>query len=129
MRRFAGSAAILAMLGLAIPGCAQQATEGAQLAPGETLKITQEVWTDYQDYVKYGRGLGPDRQGAFGVAIVGDVGVAGLPGYYYCPRQYDGCRPGKNAVSDILDLCRRENVDCLIFARNEEIQVPYEIVD
>jgi hypothetical protein len=37
--------------------------------------------------------------------------------------------PGKNAVSDILDLCRRENVDCLIFARNEDIQVPYEIID
>ena len=129
MRKFARPAAILAALALAVCGCAQQATEGAQLAPGETLKITQEVWTEYQDYVKEGRGLGPDRQGAFGVAVVGDVGVAGLPGYYYCPRQYDGCRPGKNAVSDILDLCRRENVDCLIFARNEEIQVPYEIVD
>jgi hypothetical protein len=129
MRKFARPAAILAVLALAISGCAQQATEGAQLAPGETLKITEEVWTEYQDYVKEGRGLGPDRQGAFGVAVVGDVGVAGLPGYYYCPRQYDGCRPGKNAVSDILDLCRRENVDCLIFARNEEIQVPYEIVD
>jgi hypothetical protein len=129
MRKFARPAAVLAVLALAVSGCAQQATEGAQLAPGETLKITQEVWTEYQDYVKEGRGLGPDRQGAFGVAVVGDVGVAGLPGYYYCPRQYDGCRPGKNAVSDILDLCRRENVDCLIFARNEEIQVPYEIVD
>jgi hypothetical protein len=42
---------------------------------------------------------------------------------------YDGCRPGKNAVSDILDECRRENVECLIFARNDDIQVPYEIID
>jgi hypothetical protein len=129
MRKFARQAAILAALALAVSGCAQQGTDGAKLAPGEKLKITQEVWTEYQDYVKYGQGLGPDRQGAFGVAIIGEVGVQGLPGYYYCPRMYDGCRPGKNAVSDILDLCRRENVECLIFARNEEIQVPYEIID
>jgi hypothetical protein len=129
MRKFARQAAILAALALAVSGCAQQGTEGAKLAPGEKLKITQEVWTEYQDYVKYGQGLGPDRQGAFGVAIIGEVGVQGLPGYYYCPRMYDGCRPGKNAVSDILDLCRREKVECLIFARNEDIQVPYEIID
>lgn len=129
MRKLAGPAAILAALALAVSGCAQQGTEGAKLAEGEKLKITQEVWTEYQDYVKYGQGLGPDRQGAFGVAIIGEVGVQGLPGYYYCPRMYDGCRPGKNAVSDILDLCRRENVECLIFARNDEIQVPYEIID
>ena len=129
MRKFARQAAILMALALAVSGCAQQGTEGAKLAEGEKLKITQEVWTEYQDYVKYGQGLGPDRQGAFGVAIIGDVGVQGLPGYYYCPRMYDGCRPGKNAVSDILDLCRREKVECLIFARNEDIQVPYEIID
>jgi hypothetical protein len=129
MRKFARQAAFLTALALAVSGCAQQGTEGAKLAEGEKLKITQEVWTEYQDYVKYGQGLGPDRQGAFGVAIIGDVGVKGLPGYYYCPRMYDGCRPGKNAVSDILDLCRREKVECLIFARNEDIQVPYEIID
>lgn len=129
MRKSARLAAVLAALTLAVSGCAQQATEGARLAPGETLKITQDVWAEYQDYVKPGRPLGPDRQGAFGVAIVAELGVKGLPGYYYCPRQYDGCRPGRNAVSDILDLCRRENVECLIFARNEEIQVPYEIID
>ena len=129
MRKFARQAAILTAMALAVSGCAQQGTEGAKLAEGEKLKITQEVWTEYQDYVKYGQGLGPDRSGAFGVAIIGDVGVKGLPGYYYCPRMYDGCRPGKNAVSDILDVCRREKVECLIFARNEDIQVPYEIID
>ena len=129
MSKFATCAAISAVLALVLFGCGQQGTEGAKLAAGEKLHITQEVWDDYQEYVKQGRGLGPDRQGAFGVALVGDVGMAGLSTYYYCPRQYDGCRPGKNAVSDVLDACRRENVECLIFARNEDIQVPYEIVD
>ena len=129
MRKLARKAAILAAVGLAVSGCAQQGTEGALLAKGETLKITREVWRDYEDYVQRGHGLGPDRSGAFGVAIFGDVGTVGLSGYYYCPRMYDGCRPGKNAVSDILDECRRENVECLIFARNDDIQVPYEIID
>jgi hypothetical protein len=129
MRKFARQAAILAVLALAVAGCAQQGTEGARLAQGEKLKITQEVWRDYQDYVARGRGLSSDRMGAFGVAIIGDVGAASLSTYYYCPRQYDGCRPGKGAVSDVLEACRRENVECLIFARNEDIQVPYEIID
>lgn len=130
MRKLTVRSAILAALALAVSGCAQQGTEGAKLAPGEKLKITQEVWRDYQDYVKRGRGLSSDRQGAFGVAIIGDVGAVGLSAYYYCPRQYDGCGPGgPNAVTDILNECRQENVECLIFARNEDIQVPYEIID
>ena len=91
MRKFARSAAILAALALAISGCAQQGTDGAKLAEGEKLKITREVWSDYQDYVKRGRELSSDRNGAFGVAIVGDVGAVGLPTYYYCPRMYDYC--------------------------------------
>ena len=58
------------------------------------------------------------------------MGVVGVYSYRYCPRQYDYCRSnGPNAISDILGTCRRENVECLIFARNEDIQVPYEIID
>src|ERR1051325_1451890 len=127
MRQLARGAAILAVSALAIVGCAQQGTEGAKLKDGEKLTITKKVWADYQDYIKAGRGLGPDRQGAFGVAIVGELGVGSLYQYYYCPRQYDACRPGRTAITDVLDECRRENLECLIFARNEDIQVPYEI--
>jgi hypothetical protein len=130
MRQFARRAAIPAVLALVLSGCAQDRTEGVSLAAGEKLQITQEVWADYQEYLKQGRGLGPDRQGAFGVALVGDVGEVGLYSYRYCPRMYDGCRPGgNNSISKILDTCRRENVECVIFARNEDIQVPYEIID
>ena len=130
MRKSARQAAVLAAVALAASGCAQQGTNGATLAAGETLKITKEVWSDYEQYVQRGRGLSSDRNGAFGVAIIGDVGTVGLSAYYYCPRMYDGCgRLGSNAVSDILNECRRENVECLIFARNEDILVPYEIID
>lgn len=130
MKVLAWRAAIAAVLALGLFGCAQQGTEGAQLAAGQKLQITSEVWADYQEYLKVGRGLGPDRQGAFGIAIIGDVGVVGLRSYRYCPRQYDGCRPGgQNAITDILEVCRSKDVECLIFARNEDIQVPYEIID
>ena len=122
-------AAIVAVLVLGIFGCAQQGTEGAKLKQGEKLAITKKVWADYEKYIQAGRGLGPDRQGAFGVAIIGDLGVASLYQFYYCPRQYDACRPGRTAVTDVLDECRREQIECLIFARNEDIQVTYEIVD
>jgi hypothetical protein len=90
MRKFARQAAILAALALAITGCAPTGTDGAKLASGEKLKITREVWSDYEQYVQQGLGLGPDRNGAFGVALA---------------------------------------VECLIFARNDEIQLPYEIID
>ena len=129
MTSLAKLAAVLAASAFAIIGCSQQGTEGAKLAAGQKLQITQKVWTEYQEYLVQGRGLGPDRHGAFGVAIIGNLGVAGLYNYYYCPRQYDACRPGKTAVSDVLDACRTENVECVIFARNEDIQVPYEIVE
>src|SRR5215510_2836644 len=92
-------ATVLVLSAFAIIGCSQQGTEGAKLAPGQKLQITQKVWTEYQEYVERGRGLGPDRHGAFGVAIVGNVGVAGVYNYYYCPRQYDACRPRRTVVS------------------------------
>ena len=117
--------AVAAVAALAIPGCAQ---EGLR-ARNWSLQIGSEVWADYQAYVQHGGGLGPDRQGAFAVVVAGSLGLAGFYSYRYCPRQYDGCRPGgPTAISDVLDTCRTENLDCLIFARNEDIQVLYEIV-
>lgn len=130
MRNFARQAAVPAALALAVSGCVQQGTEEAKFAPGEKLKIAQEVWSDHQDCVKRGRELSSDRNGAFGVAIIGEAGTVGVSKYHYCPRMYDYCgRLGANAVSDVLHVCRREKLECLIFARNEDIQAPYEIID
>ncbi len=130
MRKSVSRIAVPAALALALFGCSQQGTEGAILPAGEKLQITQKVWGEYQDYIQDGQRLGPDRQGAFGVAVVGELGIAGLSSYNYCPREYDGCRPGGSTpTSRILDACRRENIDCLIFARNDDIEVPYEIID
>ena len=130
MKGLAWRAAGLAAWTLLVAGCAQQATEGAALPAGKKLQINQAVWSQYEEYVREGRELGPDRQGAFGVLVVGDLGLYGLSSYNYCPRMYDRCGPGRETpTSRILSACRRENVECLIFARNESILVPYEIVD
>src|SRR5262249_50700062 len=86
MRKLAMGPGIWAASALALCGCAQQGTEGAKLAAGEKLHITKAVWADYQKYVQQGRGLGADRQGAFGVVLFGDTGTVGLSAYYYCPR-------------------------------------------
>ena len=102
---------------------------GRETRPRRKAPDHPEVWDAYQQYLKRGFGLGPDRDGAFGVAIIGDVGVAGLSTYTYCPREYSSCRMrGDNALTSVLDACRREGIECIIFARNDEIRVPYEIV-
>lgn len=104
MNRSARPIDVLAATALAIVGCAPGATEGAQLTAGETLQISRKVWADYQAYVQRGRSLGPDRQGAFAVVVAGNLGLAGFYSYRYCPRQWDGCRPGgPNTTSDVLE--------------------------
>ena len=105
MRKFARQAAILAALALAVSGCAQQGTEGAKLAEGEKLKITQEVWTEYQDYVKYGQGLGPTGRAPSASRSSAMSGRQGLPGYYYCPRMYDGCAVRATTRSATSSTC------------------------
>lgn len=121
------------ILAAAIAACAQvTATEGVSLKPGEKLPITQDVWKKYQDYLAKGQELGHKRRhGAFGVALVGGVGVASTYSYRYCPRDYDNCvdKGGPTYIDDILNSCRQENVDCIIFARDDDILVPYEIID
>jgi hypothetical protein len=112
-------------------GCAQTATEGAKLPAGEKLKMAQEAWAEYQDYLKRGERLGHKKSGAFAVVLHEGVGITGGGSWFYCPREYDGCRTqgGENATENILNVCRREGLDCMIFARNDTIQVPYELVD
>lgn len=116
---------------IVLGGCAQTPTEGTRLASGEKLKITQKAWSEYQDYLKRGDKLSSKKSGAFAVVIYAGTGVTGGGSWFYCPRDYDGCRTqgGENPAERVLDTCRREGLDCIIFARNDNIQVPYEIVD
>jgi hypothetical protein len=118
------------LVALLLSSCAATGPDAAEPGPGGTLAITQQVWSQYRDYVAQGRGLGPDRSGAFAVGVWDGVGIAGLGAWNYCPRMYDGCRPGgPTAVTRVMEVCRREGVACIIFARNESIQVAYQIVD
>jgi hypothetical protein len=118
--------------GLVLSGCSgPTTTEGLHLAPGEKLPITREVWDKYQVYLARGAELGPKkRSGAFGVVVIGGAGLAGLYAYRYCPRDYDNCiAQGPNEIDDVLGACRAEGLECLIFAKDDHIQVPYEIIN
>jgi len=114
-----------------LTGCAATSTEGVKLAQGEKIKISRAAWSKYEDYVSRGAKLGPKKNGAFAVAMAGGYGVTGVGSWYYCPRDYDGCRTrgGQNPATEVLEACRTHDVDCVIFARNDTIQVPYEIAD
>lgn len=109
-----------AVLGLAV-GCAPQIGK-AQLAEGESLKITKQVWDGYN---QYSRALGSHKEGAFAVAVYDDVGVGYF--YNYCPRKYDRCFGA--IASDAVKRCEERGTGCLIFAQNGNIVVPYEVID
>ena len=93
-----------------------------QYPAGKTLKITKDVWGTYQEYLAT---LSPRHTGVFVVALVDDIGVAGS--YSYCPPEYDGCRGG-DAISLAKQPCIEENLKCVLFARDQSIVVPYEVI-
>ena len=133
MRKLAGRAAIPALLALVLFGCAQDRPEGVTLATGEKLQITQRGLGRVPGLCE-ARPLGwaPTGNGAFGVALVGDVGGGrALSTYTLLParRMTAAARAATNALTSILDVCRRENVECIIFAAQRTIEVPYEIVN
>lgn len=90
---------------------------------GKTLKITQKVWGYYQEYK--GTQGGVRKNGVFLVALHNDVGVGAR--YSYCPPSADYCTEGGLNVA--LNLCKRDKLDCVLFARGPKIVLPYEIVD
>ena len=102
-----------------------------KLPAGKKLKVTQQDWSGYQDDLERGDRPGHKKSGAFAVVLHQGVGVTGGGSWFYCPRDYDGCRTqgGEIATESVLNVCRREGLDCMIFARNSDIQVPYELVD
>ncbi len=96
-----------------------------QYPAGKTLSITKDVWDYYQEYLAVQGGYRKD--GAFLVALVGDVGVSAQ--YSYCPPQYDACTFGAGAVNWANKGCIEKNLKCVVFARGSKIVVPYKILD
>jgi hypothetical protein len=90
---------------------------------GATLKITSKVWGYYQEYL--GRQGGVRKDGAFLVAVVGDVGVGAR--YSYCPSSADYCTGG--SINRANKMCIEDHLKCVLFARGPQIVLPYKIID
>ncbi len=90
---------------------------------GATLKITSKVWGYYQEYL--GRQGGVRKDGAFLVALLGDVGVGAR--YSYCPSSADYCTGG--SINRANKMCIEDHLKCVLFARGPSIVVRYEIID
>ena len=102
-------------------GCASTPSD-LQYPAGKTLKISKEVWSHYQEYLGT---LRPQHSGVFVVLLVGDVGVSSS--YSYCPLDADRCRIGE-AVNLAKQPCIEESLKCVLFARDQSIVVPYEVI-
>jgi hypothetical protein len=114
---------LLAMLAAA---CGTQHSKPAELASGEKVTITQATWDAYINYKQWlmpKSYSGPVGDGYF--AVTKDGKAWGLTG---CPD--NGCDVGTLDKGDALDVCKTRNGGrpCLIFAHQEDIVVPYEIV-
>lgn len=98
-----------------LAGCA---ANSSKLAPGQKLAIEPGVMEGYQEFLR-ARSGGP---GAFAVALSGD-GYA----YYYCPAQR--CLGGRSAAAPrAIATCESHGATCVLFANDEGIIVPYEVV-
>lgn len=96
-----------------------------QYPPGKTLKITKVVWAYYQSYLTT---LGGKLPGVFLVAVNGGVGRGAR--YMYCPTIYDRCAPkAGGAVNETNQMCKKDGLTCVLFARDSHILVPYQIID
>jgi hypothetical protein len=86
------------------------------------ISIHPQVWSWYQDYLDK---IGGTKKGTFAVAVDGYAA-----GWKYCPGQR--CKPGTTYRDDALQACRQNaepGVECVIFAKDREIVIPYEVLE
>ena len=106
---------------------ATKAPDTASMASGEKLGITKATWAAYENY-KYWltpkAWTRPMGQGYFAVAK--DGRTWGLTG---CPARV--CIAGSPVSQDAVDICqtRSSGVPCVVFAKDQTIITPYEIID
>jgi len=104
------------------------AKETAATAPsGGKVTITKATWAAYENYkywltpIAWGKPMG---QGYFAVAQDGrSWGLTGCP--------VNECITGSPVSSDAINICqtRSGGVPCTVFAKDQEVIVPYEIAD
>lgn len=108
--------ALGAGLSLLLAACQPQVGR-AVLGPDEKLLITKSVWANYEEFLRI-------RGSAAGVFVVTESGTGST--YVYCPEVQ--CMAG-SYTQQAIELCEKAGVKCVVFARGDDIVVPYEIVD
>lgn len=110
---------IVALLVLALSACAGSNSEFAK-GSGKTLAIDKGAWAAYQEYLGL---VGNTRPGAFVVSVDGYSSA-----WTWCSDIQ--CRTTSGYANEALANCRRSfAMDCVVFARNSEIVVNYEVVE
>lgn len=103
----------LAALGAALGSCAQPGGAGSS---GQVVRISQQVWTYYEEYV------GRERPLYFAVSIDGNYAASNYCAHQRCVDELGAGR--QDALARCEDLSKQ---DCMIFAHDGRIQIPYEI--
>lgn len=107
---------------------AAKSPDVAAAAPsGDKLTITKATWAAFENYkywltpIAWTRPMG---QGYFAVAQDGrSWGLSGCP--------VNDCVAGSPVSQDAIDICqtRSGGIPCAVFAKDQDIIVPYEIAD
>ena len=94
------------------------AANASKLAPGQKLGVVPGVMDGYQEFLHAKNG----GSGAFAVALSGNRYA-----YFYCPAQR--CVGGRSAAAPrAVQSCESDGETCVLFATDEGIIVPYEVV-
>lgn len=133
--RIALIASVLVLSGCNMVGDMFGASKPAEPAPepapvaasGEKLAITKATWAAFENYkfwltpIAWTRPMG---QGYFAVAKDGrSWGLTGCP--------VNECIAGSPVSQDAVEVCqtRSGGVPCVVFAKDQDIIIPYDIID
>jgi hypothetical protein len=112
-------AAALVAAAFLLPGCTPQ--EGrVNLQADEKIIISSGAWDYFQTYLQKING---GKRGAF---VVSEDGYGAYASY--CPA-IQGCYYNINYSSEALNSCISDGYRCVVFAKNDEIVIPYEVAN
>jgi hypothetical protein len=90
------------------------------LKPDEKFIISRETWDYYQTYLQL---IGSTSRGAFAVAEDGYYAT-----FHYCPTTH-GCYYTINYSMEAIKSCQSKGYKCIVFAKDDDIVVPYAIAE
>jgi len=109
--------------GTALLAAACQPQEGrVNLQSDEKIIISKSTWDYYQ--TSYLKDIdGGNRRGAF---VVSEDGF--YANYSYCPIA-QGCFKNINYSYEAIKDCRSQGYNCVLFAKDADIVIPYDVAD